>query len=193
MNVHFVASSIVAKISSFFGRINGALLGWKASRVPIRSRVIGHDCINVGRGFMSVNPVWIEAVKEYQNIRYSPEITIGDNFRSSGNTHIGCIAKVAIGDDCLFGSNVLVSDHNHGYYKGNSSKLQNLAPVNRPLVSKGSIEIGDQVWIGDNAVVLGSVKIGNNAVIGANSVVTRDIPAFAIAAGNPAKIISTYG
>lgn len=55
--------------------------------------------------------------------------------------------------------------------------------------SKGDIEIGNDVWIGQNAIILSGVSIGNGAVIGAGSVVSKDVPAYAIVAGNPAKVI----
>lgn len=59
------------------------------------------------------------------------------------------------------------------------------------FTSKGPVRIGDNVWLGANVVVTSGVTIGRRAVIGANSVVTTDIPAFAIAAGAPAKVLST--
>jgi phosphonate metabolism protein (transferase hexapeptide repeat family) len=49
--------------------------------------------------------------------------------------------------------------------------------------------VGHDVWIGHGAVLMPGVSIGNGAVVGANAVVTRDVPAFAIAAGNPAKVL----
>ena len=55
--------------------------------------------------------------------------------------------------------------------------------------SKGSVEIGNDVWVGCNAIILSGVKIGDGAIVGAGSVVTKDVPAYAIVAGNPAKII----
>jgi virginiamycin A acetyltransferase len=57
------------------------------------------------------------------------------------------------------------------------------------LVSKGNIELGHDVWIGTQCVILSGAKIGTGAVIAANSVVTGEIPPYAIAAGSPAKII----
>jgi acetyltransferase-like isoleucine patch superfamily enzyme len=64
-----------------------------------------------------------------------------------------------------------------------------------PIQTQGhvakSIEIGDDVWIGANVVVLGGVRIGRGAVIGAGAVVTRDIPEFAIAVGVPARPVGS--
>ena len=56
-------------------------------------------------------------------------------------------------------------------------------------VSKGEIVIEDDVWIGSNSVILSGVKIGRGAVIGAGSIVTKNVPKYAIVAGNPAKVI----
>jgi acetyltransferase-like isoleucine patch superfamily enzyme len=63
------------------------------------------------------------------------------------------------------------------------------APIKRSLFSKGPVIIGDNVWIGDKATILPGVSIGNGAVIAANAVVTKDVPAYSVAAGNPARII----
>ena len=64
-----------------------------------------------------------------------------------------------------------------------------LPPINRPLFSKGPVVIEDNVWIGDKATILSGVTIGMGAIVGANSVITKDIPAYAVVAGSPAKII----
>ena len=55
--------------------------------------------------------------------------------------------------------------------------------------TKGDVSVGNDVWIGQNVIILSGVSIGDGAVIGAGSVISRDIPAYAVAAGNPAKII----
>ena len=61
--------------------------------------------------------------------------------------------------------------------------------MERKLFSKGPVVIGDNVWIGDKATILAGVTIGEGAVIGANAVITKDVPAYCIAVGNPARII----
>ena len=60
---------------------------------------------------------------------------------------------------------------------------------NKGLEYAKAIEIGDNVWIGGNVVVLPGVKIGNNVVIGSGSIVTKDIPSNVVAVGNPCKVI----
>jgi acetyltransferase-like isoleucine patch superfamily enzyme len=62
-------------------------------------------------------------------------------------------------------------------------------PFRRPLVSKGPVLIGDCVWIGDKATILPGVTIGKGSVIGANAVVTKDVPDYCMAAGNPAVVL----
>jgi acetyltransferase-like isoleucine patch superfamily enzyme len=57
------------------------------------------------------------------------------------------------------------------------------------FTTKGPVTLGDNVWLGANVVVTSGVTIGRRAVIGANSVVTDDVPAFAVAAGAPARVL----
>lgn len=67
--------------------------------------------------------------------------------------------------------------------------LENFNYIEGHPHTKGDIYVGNDVWIGSDAKILSGVKIHDGAVIGANSLVTKDVPAYAIVAGNPAKII----
>jgi len=118
---------------------------------------------------------------------YIPNISIGRDCRFGAFNHITCINKISIGDNCLTGKWVTITDNSHGNTDNN---ILSLAPINRPLVSKGSVIIGNNVWIGDKATILPNVTIGDGAVIGANAVVTKDVPAYCVVGGNPAKIIN---
>jgi acetyltransferase-like isoleucine patch superfamily enzyme len=84
---------------------------------------------------------------------------------------------------------VYISDHSHGEI--NSSILSTI-PVERPLISKGSVVIENNVWIGEGVCILPGVRIGSNSIIGANAVVTKNIPANVVVAGNPARIIKMF-
>lgn len=170
------------------GRCHAALLGWRHSFLGRGSRVIGSRHVQVhGRAYIN-RDAWIEAVHSFRGVRFSPVIQIGHGFSASDRLHISCVNRVDIGPDCLFGSGVYISDHNHGIYHGPQQSSPDQAPVDRALETLGKVTIGARVWLGDNVVIVGPVCIGDGAVIGANSVVRRDIPANCIAFGAPAEV-----
>ena len=119
--------------------------------------------------------------------KFSPSIKIGCNCNIGEYTHITCVNSITIGDGLLTGRFVLISDNNHGS-SSNINEL-NIRPNNRKLYSKGNIVIGNNVWIGDRAVILGGVTIGDNVIIAANTVVTKDIPSNAVVGGNPFRLL----
>lgn len=104
-------------------------------------------------------------------------LVIGNSCGFSG-TVISAHADIRIGDRVKCGANTLITDSNWHPEDPRSGSP-------RPVV------IGNNVWLGVNAVVLKGVTIGDNTVIGANSVVSRDIPANVVAAGNPCRILKT--
>ncbi len=111
---------------------------------------------------------------------YGYNISVGENFYMNHDCVILDGAKVEFGD------NVFVAP-NCGFYTAGH-------PLDYEIRNKGleyakTIKIGNNVWIGGNAVVLPGVTIGNNVVIGAGSVVNKDIPANVVAVGNPCKVI----
>lgn len=114
-----------------------------------------------------------------------PEIQIGDNFHATRNFTIQCANKVIIGKNVLAASNVFIIDYNHGINPLTMSYLDN------PL-TRGVVFIDDGVWIGNDVIILPNVHIGKKPIIGAGSVVTKNIPEFCIAVGNPAKVIKKF-
>ena len=111
---------------------------------------------------------------------YGKHIEVGRNFFANYNCTIIDVAKVRIGDNCQMAPNVAIYTAGHPVH-----------PFARNSMYEYGIEvtIGDNVWIGGNTVILPGVHIGSNTVIGAGSVVTKDIPDWVIAAGNPCKVI----
>ena len=111
---------------------------------------------------------------------YGSHIETGKNFFANYNCTIIDVAKVTIGDNCQMAPNVAIYTAGHP-----------LHPVSRnSMYEYGiSVSIGDNVWIGGNTVILPGVHIGSNTVIGAGSVVTKDIPDWVVAAGNPCRVI----
>lgn len=120
---------------------------------------------------------------------HKPEIRIGKNCSFGSWNHISASNSIIIGDGLLTGKWVTIVDNAHG---GTGMSDLEVRPWLRPIVSKGPVIIGNNVWIGDKATILPGVTIGNGSVIAANAVVTKDVPAFCIAGGNPARIIKQY-
>lgn len=111
---------------------------------------------------------------------YGKNIEVGKNFFANYNCTIIDVAKVKIGDNCQFAPNVSIYTAGHP-----------LHPVARNSLYEYGIEVtvGDNVWIGGNTVIMPGVHIGSNTVIGAGSLVTKDIPDWVVAAGNPCRVI----
>lgn len=111
---------------------------------------------------------------------YGYNIEIGENFYSNYNLIILDCAKVLIGDNVIIGPNVSIYTAGHPvHYEIRNQGYEYTVPVS----------IGNNVWIGGNAVINPGVTIGDNSVIGSGSVVTKDIPGNVIAAGNPCKVL----
>lgn len=83
------------------------------------------------------------------------------------------------------GNNVTISDARLLTHDASTKKILGYSKC-------GRIEIGDNVFVGADAIILPNVKIGSNVIIGAGAVVAKDIPDNSVVVGNPARIISTY-
>ena len=111
---------------------------------------------------------------------YGKHIEVGKNFFANYNCTFLDVAKIRIGDNCQIAPNVAIYTAGHPVHPDTRNSAYEYGK---------EVTIGDNVWIGGNTVVCPGVRIGDNAVIGAGSVVTKDIPDWCIAAGNPCKVI----
>ncbi len=111
---------------------------------------------------------------------YGNHIKVGKNFFANYNCTIIDVAEVRIGDNCLMAPNVAIYTAGHPVYPSTRNSAYEYGKA---------VTIGDNVWLGGNTVVCPGVHIGSNSVIGAGSVVTRDIPDWCIAAGNPCRVL----
>lgn len=115
----------------------------------------------------------------------NPErIQIGDRVRIGSRCHIWAgprDGKIRIGDDVLFGPEVMLTAATYRYNDG--------SPVSDQAMREADIEIGNDVWLATRVVVLPGARIGNGAIVAAGSVVKGDVPAMAIVAGAPARIV----
>lgn len=142
------------------------------------------DNISIGRG-SSVRMFTTLIVKDKPGKRdLSSSLIIGDNtYIGEYNNIRAAGGSIIIGNHCLISQHVSIVASNHGINR-NQLIVEQGWPEN-----KKDVVIEDDVWIGANTVVLPGVTIHKGAVIGAGSIVTKDIPEYAIVAGNPAKII----
>ncbi|WP_316839593.1 acyltransferase [Pedobacter gandavensis] len=111
------------------------------------------------------------------------DVIIGDQtIIGLGNVVIG---PVTIGNEVMLAQNIVISALNHGY------EDPTISPRRQKETCK-QIIINDDVWVGSNTVITAGVTLGKHCIIGAGSVVTKDIPPFSVAVGNPARVIKQY-
>lgn len=107
------------------------------------------------------------------------EIIVGSYSIINPGVRITSASRIEIGKGCMLAMNCYLSDADWHDLQHRIYAPGNTAPI----------KLGDNVWIGDSALVTKGVQIGNNSVVGAYSVVTKDVPANTIVAGNPAKVV----
>jgi acetyltransferase-like isoleucine patch superfamily enzyme len=110
------------------------------------------------------------------------DVSIGAKSVLGQDCTISAFQHVGIGRECIVADRVMMIDFDHG-----------VVDVERPIrlqgIYKRDVEVGHNVWIGYGACILRGVSVGDNSVIGTNAVVTRDVPADAVVAGVPARLI----
>ncbi len=161
--------------------------------IGTHTSVRGHECISLGDdtsigdyGYLTAYPTYKRA---QQTMSHTPILSIGNRCSIGLRPHITCINHIEIGNDVLIGPDVLITDNAHGKAE---KQMMSTPPLQRPLVSHGEVIIGDNVWIGQGAMIMPGVRIGNGAIIAANSVVTHDVPSYSVAVGSPAIIVKQY-
>lgn len=137
-------------------------------------------CNNVFIGSHST----VQCITEYNEKHYSPRCVIENNVTFTRRLTVYCAESVTIGANTLVGSDVLITDENHGIAPAGTYRGNDLST--KPVV------IGKNVWIGDKAVILPGVTIGDGCIIAASSVVTKSVSEFSMVAGNPAKTIKKF-
>jgi acetyltransferase-like isoleucine patch superfamily enzyme len=152
-------------------------------RHPESSINIGDNCIFDSSKFR--NLIGVDKCCTLSTLTKYAELSIGNSSGFSG-VRISCSEKISIGDNCLIGANVLITDtdwHPIDPTRRQESLLS--TEFSKPVT------IGNNVFVGVNVIILKGSEIGDNSVIGAGSIVSGIIPPNVIAAGNPCKVIKT--
>lgn len=156
--------------------------------MPIVKRVDGSKIIlGANTSFVSDKKVNVAGINQpciLATICKGSEIIIGENSGFSGATLVAAV-KVEIGSYCNFGANVKLYDTDFHLIDAFERRRQRKSceAKSRP------VKVGNDVWIGTNAIILKGVTIGDGSIIGAGSVVTKDVPANCLFAGNPGRFI----
>lgn len=147
--------------------IKQLILGWKYRNIKFQSE--GKNC-----NYRS----WKSKFLGYQQIK------LGNNTWLGPGTELHGEGGITIGNGVIFGPDVIVYTRTHRF----DHPELNALPYDDHVLLK-SVTIRDYVWIGRRAIILPGVTIGMGAVIGAGAVVSKSIPDYAVAVGNPAKVI----
>jgi acetyltransferase-like isoleucine patch superfamily enzyme len=140
-----------------------------------KQKLIFGDNVTIGK-FALIRPT-----NQYGGI-VGEGLRMGSNSNIGAYGYIGCSGFIEIGNNVMISPRVSLFAENHNFADTN-------VPMKEQGVTRQHIKIEDDCWIAANSIVLAGVTIGRGAIIAAGSVVTKDVPAYAIVAGNPAKII----
>ena len=160
----------------------GATVIWR------RIRQVAGNRLSIGTGSI------IQA-----NIRFEDrngEIRIG-NRTYIGKSDLVCYRSIVIGNDVIMSWGITITDHDSHSLDWEHRKTDvldwGMGKKDWAHVAHAPVVIRDKAWIGFNVSILKGVTIGEGAVVGACSVVTRDVPPYSVAAGNPARLIRELG
>lgn len=145
--------------------------------LDIRGRFEWTGCVETGEGISLEKEVTFAFPADGEPC---PGLRIGNHVFIGRNTFLSAIGRIEIGDDALIGAYCYLASANHRFAAKN-------VPVGLQGYDVRHVTIGRGAWLGTHVVVLPGVSIGEGAIVGAGSVVTKDIPAFEVWAGVPAK------
>lgn len=163
----------------------------KIRKTPGSKIIIGNSCRILSK--FDSNLHGLNRKSMFSTLNHNSQLIIGNDCGLSGII-IACAENIVIGDRVMIGANCTITDtdsHSLDYKQRHPDHYNQRADGWKENVISAPVQIEDDVFIGMNSIILKGVKIGKGSVIGAGSVVSKSIPEFVIAAGNPAKPIKS--
>jgi acetyltransferase-like isoleucine patch superfamily enzyme len=159
-------------------------LQWQAALMQQYPIELGQNCFISRKAHLFPDSLKMgnESFIAAEAIVRNTQLVMGDH--CSVNSYAVIVGQVTMGSGVRIASHASIYGFNHGY-----SQID-LPIYLQPCTSKG-ILIGDDVWIGANAVILDGVTIGSHSIIAAGAIVTKDVPEYAIVGGNPARLLQS--
>lgn len=177
--------AIIARVNEY-GNSEGQRREWgylgKSAAVVEPLMVNGGNRMFIGERTFLAQGARLEAIVKHNGDRYQGQIIIGEGSSAELFCHIGSAGRVTIGRDVMIGGHVTILDHDHGY-------LDYSRPPRWQALDVRPTTIGEGAWLGEYSFIGKGVNVGKGAIVGAHAVVTKDVPAYAVVAGNPAKVI----
>lgn len=179
-----------------FIKSNGLLFVGRGCKIKFKNKIRAGRTLLIGDN-VEINALSLEGIRIGNNVSIHRNtiiectgvirnlgigLEIGDNVGIAQNCFIQVRGKVIIGKNVIFGPGVYLFSENHNFDDPN-------LPVLVQGETRKGVIIEDGVWIGSRAVILDGVRICKNSIVAAGSLVNKDVPAFSIVAGVPAKII----
>lgn len=156
----------------------------KSSKIVKPMRILGKKRMFIGDNVIILNNGRLETIKSWGSQFLNGKLTIGNNTSFQQCCHIIAANSVEIGDNCVFSAFVYISDCSHRYAPGEGimESALDIAPV----------KVGNHCFVGIGSCIMPGVELGDCVVVGANSVVTKNVPAYCMVAGSPAKVIKHW-
>ena len=155
----------------------------------------------IGRGGIFLNPSDIKLGNQvtigqdariscyrsyYEGQKLYPKLIVGNQVTLGNRCSILCADTITIEDRVLIASDVVITSEDHGI------EVETNKTYGSQKLSHEPVTIEEETWIGEKVIILKGVTIGKRSIIGAGSVVTKSIPPYCIAVGNPARVIKKY-
>jgi acetyltransferase-like isoleucine patch superfamily enzyme len=158
-----------------------------ARSLIVRPRgILARHRIEIGDGVLIHENAMLSVVERFNGRSHEPRLRIGSRTNIGPGVWFSCVGEIEVGEDNLWGHNVLIADSHHEYRDPDTPIIR------QPMAWPEPVTIGRGCIIGPHAAVLAGVSVGANTFIAANAVLTRSVGPNSVVVGNPARVIRHY-